>query len=136
MNIQTSTVGCSDTDAASEAQAVKVLLKLGIPANTKGFYYIKTAVLLGLHTPIGMTSMTKTVYPTIAECYRAATPSAVERAMRYAIAQSCLRGDSTFICQLFGYANNIRNYNPTNREFLAVVSEYIKQAHISEPLAS
>lgn len=110
-----------------ETAIIKTLLKLGIPANTKGFHYIKAALLYSVDYPIALTSMSKTVYPAIAELYYSTSAESVERAIRYAIAQSALRGDSEFICRIFGYTENIKNYNPTNREFLAVVSEYIRQ---------
>ncbi len=129
MNIPESTHcianGCADSDC--EKIIINTLLKLGVPANTKGFHYIKSAVQMGVQNPIGLTSMSKTIYPAISELYRNAAPSCIERAMRYAINQSCLRGDSAFICSLFGYTGTIKDYNPTNREFIAVVSEYIKQ---------
>ncbi len=132
MNIQASTSyrQYEETDIGCEAKIIKTLLKLGIPANTKGFHYIKSAILFGLESPIGLTSMSKTIYPAIAQRYCTTTTNSIERAIRYAINQSCLRGDSDFICTLFGYTDSIRDYNPTNREFLAVVSEYIKQCRV------
>lgn len=110
-----------------ENQVIKTLLKLGIPANTKGFYYIKTAVLLGIENPIGMTSMSKILYPAIAEYYHVDSTASIERAMRYSISMSCVKGDSQFICELFCLNDNFKYYSPTNRVFLAVVTEYIKQ---------
>ncbi len=132
MNIQASAI-CQNYDSAEfgcETRITKTLLRLGIPANTKGFHYILTAVLFGIENPIALTSMSKTLYPAIAERYSTANPNSIERAIRYSISQSCLRGDSEFICDLFGYTTSIKDYNPTNREFLAVISEYIKQSRM------
>lgn len=111
----------------------QTLLKLGIPANTKGFYYLKAALYFGLDHPIGMTSMSKIVYPAIAAGYYTATPGSIERAMRYAISQSGLRGNITFISSIFGYPADFGKYTPTNREFLAVVSEYIRECCCVHP---
>lgn len=129
MKRQTPAIHCmSGSDGASyEPQIIKTLLKLGIPANTKGFHYIKTAILLGIENPIGMTSMSKILYPAIAEYYHVGSTASIERAMRYAISMSCVKGDSQFICDLFFFHDSFKYYNPTNREFLAVVVEYIKQ---------
>ncbi len=129
MNSQTSMIRCKHTngDASFEARVIKTLLKLGIPANTKGFHYIKTAVLLGVENPIGLTSMSKILYPAIAEYYHVRSVSSIERAMRYAISLSCVKGDAEFICEMFYFNDSMQYYCPTNREFLAVVVEYIKQ---------
>jgi two-component system response regulator (stage 0 sporulation protein A) len=129
MNSQVSTISCKHSNSNSnfESKVIKTLLKLGIPANTKGFHYIKTAVLLGVETPIGLTSMSKILYPAIAELYHVRSAASIERAMRYAIGLSCVKGDAEFICEMFYFNDNIQYYSPTNREFLAVVVEYIKQ---------
>ncbi len=131
MNSHAFTIRCQHNSTAADFETIviKTLLRLGIPANTKGFHYIKTAVLLGIENPIGLTSMSKILYPAIAEYYKADSASSIERAMRYAISQSCVRGNSEFICEIFDYTDDIQYYNPTNREFLAVVAEYIKQFH-------
>ncbi len=129
MNSQTYNICCQHgiTENDYERMTTKTLMKLGVPANTKGFHYIKTAVMLGIENPIGLTSMSKFVYPAIAERYKSDSIASIERAMRYAISQSCVRGNIDFICELFYFTDNIKYYNPTNREFLAVVVEYIKQ---------
>ncbi len=129
MKSQTTAILCqSNNDCACyETQIIKTLLKLGIPANTKGFHYLKTAVLIGIENPIGMTSMSKILYPAIAEHYHVRSTASIERAMRYAISMSCVKGDSQFICELFFFNDSFKYYSPTNREFLAMVVEYIKQ---------
>ncbi len=129
MESQTLTIHCQSNNGNSgfETQVIKTLMKLGIPANTKGFHYIKTAVLLGIENPIGMTSMSKILYPAIAEYYHVESTASIERAMRYAISMSCVKGDSQFICELFCLNDSFKYYSPTNREFLAVVVEYIKR---------
>ncbi len=131
MNIQTNTMyrQIGTTSAERETAIIKTLLKLGIPANTKGFHYIKTALMIGIESPIALTSMSKTIYPAISERYFSASSSSIERAIRYAIGQSAQRGDASFICQIFGYTSSLQFYNPTNREFLAVVAEYIRENH-------
>ena len=110
-----------------EAVIINTLLKLGVPANTKGFHYLKTALYFAIENPIALTSMSKIVYPAISAQYYAASAYSIERAMRYAISQSCQRGNTGFILRIFGYPEDMRAYLPTNREFLAVVAEYIRQ---------
>ena len=131
MKSQTSDIHCqfniNNTSARYESQIINTLLKLGIPANTKGFHYIKTAIMLGIENPIGMTSMSKILYPAIAQYYQVPTILSIERAMRYAISMSCLKGDSQFICDIFFLNDSFKYFSPTNREFLAVMVEYIKQ---------
>lgn len=110
-----------------ETLIIKTLLKLGVPANTKGFHYIKAALMYDRERPIALTSMSKIIYPAIAKNYYSVSASSIERAIRYAIGQSIQRGNSEFIRQIFGYTDDLKFYNPTNREFLAVVSEYIRE---------
>ncbi len=131
MNTQTPAIRCQygNGNAELETKVTKTLLKLGIPANTKGFHYIKTAVLFGIENPIGLTSMSKILYPAIAERYRSISTASIERAIRYAISQSCVRGNHEFIFEIFDYTDDIKFYSPTCREFLAVVVEYVKQNH-------
>ncbi|MBE6851209.1 MAG: hypothetical protein E7504_05690 [Ruminococcus sp.] len=119
----------STCPADCENTIIRTLLKLGIPANTKGFHYIKIALMYGVESPIALTSMSKIIYPAIANYYYSVSASSIERAIRYAIAQSTQRGDSELISQIFGYTDSLKYYNPTNREFLAVVSEYIREMH-------
>ncbi len=107
-----------------ESFVMTTLLKLGVPAGTKGFFYIKEAVLMGIGQPIALASMSKNVYPAIAERFNIGSISRIERDIRYAVSQSSARGDKDFICRLFGC---VSSYSPTNREFLSVVSEYVKQ---------
>ncbi len=138
MNNQTPAI-CSQYDNGStdfENKVTRTLLKLGIPANTKGFHYIKTAVLIGIENPIGLTSMSKILYPAIASRYYTASIASIEHAIRYAISQSCMRGNPEFICEIFGYTSDLKLYCPTSSEFIAVVSEYIRQnyAETSERL--
>ncbi len=117
----------SAVSAASEASVIKTLLRLGIPAGTKGFYYIKVAVTYGLEYPISLSSMSKNIYPTIAKQYYISNSSRIERDIRYAISQSVVRGDPEFIRHVFGYGCDTDGFNPTNREFLSVVAEYVKR---------
>ncbi|MFQ8894830.1 MAG: sporulation initiation factor Spo0A C-terminal domain-containing protein [Dorea sp.] len=53
----------------------------------------------------------------------------MERAIRHAIEIAFTRGNSEFITSLFGYSINPATGKPTNSEFIAVISDYLRMKH-------
>ncbi|WP_088006382.1 sporulation transcription factor Spo0A [Indiicoccus explosivorum] len=99
---------------------------IGVPPHIKGYAYLKKAIELGLEDPAKLNSVTKVLYPSVAESF-GTTPPRVERAIRHAIEVTWNRGDSERLSHLFGYdAVHLKN-KPTNSEFIAMVTDQIAQ---------
>ena len=99
------------------------LVDSGIPADIKGYYYLRDAIIYSLSSdnPVSMTY----VYKMLADAY-STTPSKVERAMRYAIlvwSKKILESNNLNDINKF-----IKSYGIelANSEFIALVAEYIK----------
>lgn len=98
--------------------------EIGVPPHIKGYAYLKKAIELGLSDPAVLNSVTKVLYPSIAECF-GTTPPRVERAIRHAIEVTWNRGDADRLSKLFGYdAIHLKN-KPSNSEFIAMVTDQI-----------
>lgn len=67
-------------------------------------------------------SITKTLYPTLAEKFNT-TSSRVERAIRHAIEVAWNRGQIEMHDKIFGYTVNSNKGKPTNSEFIAMIAD-------------
>lgn len=98
---------------------------LGVPANLKGYHYLRKAILLGLEDHYNIEHVVKKLYPIIAEEYET-TASGVERAIRHAIEVAWDRGDVNVLSAYFGNTLNTKCGRPTNREFIAMIVDTIE----------
>ena len=98
---------------------------MGVPEHVKGYQYLRDAILMSLEDPQLSTSMTKDLYPKIAEKYTT-TASRVERAIRHAIELAWDRGNVDLMTEYFGYSINLAKGKPTNAEFIAMVSDRVR----------
>lgn len=100
------------------------LLQVGCPRNIKGYRYLKEAIILAVENPNMIESMTKVLYPSVAEKFET-TSSRVERAIRHAIEVAWDRCDTEVLEEYF--ANTISNTKgkPTNSEFIAMFVDRI-----------
>lgn len=101
------------------------ILKLGVPANIKGYRFLREGILMVLNDMEMVESVTKLLYPGIAKRY-GTTDKKVERAIRNAVETSWKRGDEKVFLQLFGYSQNTGRTRPTNSEFIARVADEIQ----------
>ena len=110
--------------AETEAEVSEILSALGIPPSVKGYHYLREAILLSLNDTSLVNSITKKLYPTVAERFDT-TATRVERAMRHAIEISWERGDIGVLNTYF--KNTIHSYRqkPKNSEFIAVIVDKI-----------
>lgn len=102
-----------------------LLHEIGIPANIRGYNYLRTGILLTYENQdqyVGQ--ITKVLYPEIAKTYKT-TSSRVERAIRHAIEVAWNRGNIDTIDEIFGYSINANKAKPTNSEFIAMISDYL-----------
>jgi two-component system response regulator (stage 0 sporulation protein A) len=111
-----------------DANITTIIHEIGVPAHIKGYQYLREAITIIYNNIEILGSITKTLYPQIAEKYKT-TPSRVERAIRHAIEVAWTRGNIDSISHLFGYTINISKSKPTNSEFIAMVADKLRIEH-------
>lgn len=102
-----------------------VLQRLGVGMKTKGYAFLREALLMYIKNEDCIEDMSKLVYPAIAERYNT-TPACVERDMRTSLEGAWGKGDMDYAEKLFGYSIDEEKGKPTNRAFIATVADYIK----------
>jgi hypothetical protein len=101
----------------------QILHTMGIPSHIKGFHYIRAAVEIVLMDVSVLSSITKVLYPRIAEQWNT-TPGRVERAIRHAINTAWRRIDFEAIQEVFGYRPSMAI--PKNAEFIGMVADRLR----------
>jgi len=99
-----------------------IFVSVGIPAHIKGYQFLREGIKLAVNDPPIINSITKSLYPTIAEKYDT-TSSKVERAIRHAIEVAWNRGKIENINSLFGVKVYTSAEKPTNGEFIALLAD-------------
>lgn len=112
-------------DARLEITVTDIIHQIGIPAHIKGYHYLRKAIILSIKEPEMLESITKLLYPTIAEAFNT-SPSRVERAIRHAIETAWDRGDVDVLNNMFGYTISVGKGKPTNSEFIALVTDNLR----------
>jgi two-component system response regulator (stage 0 sporulation protein A) len=110
-------------------QMSEMIISLGIPCNVKGFKYLREAILLTVKKPDIINSITKELYPAIAQSHHTSA-ARVERAIRHAIDCGAVRGhlncaNNIFKTKLWGDHDK-----PTNSEFIALIAEKLMLEHL------
>lgn len=108
-----------------ERKITQVILALGIPANIKGYQYLREGILLAMEDMEMVNYITKMLYPSIAKRYKT-TPSRVERSIRHAIDVAWNRGCMENIDKIFGYPVYFQKEKPTNSEFIAFIADTLR----------
>ena len=101
------------------------MLQLGIPANLKGYHYLRSSIIRCIENPEVATSVTKLLYPDVAKEFKT-TSEKVEHAIQNAIETGWERGDSYIQDEIFGYSNLDEGDKTTNSEFIAIVADAIR----------
>ncbi len=120
---------------ALESYVTRLIHKVGIPAHIKGYQYLRTAILMTYENQNLINSVTKELYPSIAKEYDT-TSSRVERAIRHAIELAWDRGDCDVLDEMFGYTVQKSKGKPTNSEFIALVSDYLRMVYVKNNTSS
>lgn len=103
-----------------------VLLEIGVPAHIKGYMFLKEAISLVINDMDIINSVTKQLYPSIAERFDT-TPSRVERAIRHAIESAWNgRNNMAAVSKFFRYSIRNDKGKPTNSEFIALLADNIR----------
>ena len=105
-----------------DEKIANLFISVGIPAHIKGYQFLREAIKMTVDSPEIIGSITKRLYPTIAERF-ATSPSKVERAIRHAIEVAWNRGKIENINQIFGIKVYSPNEKPTNGEFIALIAD-------------
>jgi len=108
-----------------------IFISVGIPAHIKGYTFLREAVRLTIDRPDIINSITKELYPAIAETHKTSA-SKVERAIRHAIEVGWSRGRIESINQIFGVKVYGQNDRPTNGEFIALIADKLILDNIGE----
>ena len=106
-------------EADDDERATRLLREMGLSMRCKGFRYANESLRRIAEMPGEQISVTKDIYPAVASAFRTSAVN-VERAIRSAILaawqkEGCLRQRELF------------RERPTNSEFLAVLSETLRQ---------
>ncbi len=109
-----------------EEAATMVLRDFGIPAHTKGYRYLREAVVLVAQKPMLVEGITKCLYPSIAS-HNSTTAERVERVIRHAIESGCTKGDTQALYHYFPHSISKDKEKPTNAEFIAVLGDIVKR---------
>ena len=107
---------------ALEEKISNIFITVGIPAHIKGYQFLREAIKMAIDTPDIINSITKKLYPSIAEKFQTSS-SKVERAIRHAIEVAWNRGKIENINSIFGLKVYNSNEKPTNGEFIALVAD-------------
>ena len=91
-----------------ESDVTDIIRDIGIPANIKGYQYIREGIIMAVNDVNGTTA------------------SRVERAIRHAIEVAWNRGQIDTINDLFGYTVNAGKGKPTNSEFIALIADKLR----------
>ena len=112
----------SEGERQLDEKISNIFISIGIPAHIKGYQFLREAVKLAVVEPDIIASITKRLYPTIAEKFSTSS-SKVERGMRHAIEVAWNRGKIENINNLFGLQIYGANDNPTNGELIALIAD-------------
>ena len=101
------------------------LHEIGVPASLLGYKYLRTAIIWCVEDESLAHSVTKRLYPRIAEEF-GTTSSRAERSLRHAVEVAWERGNAEVLHKYFGYTVDGNKGKPTTREFVAMVTDYLK----------
>ncbi|MBC7959264.1 MAG: sporulation transcription factor Spo0A, partial [Vallitaleaceae bacterium] len=113
------------TSRVLETEVTNIIHEIGVPAHIKGYQYLRDAIIMVITDIEVLNSITKTLYPAIAEKYDT-TPSRVERAIRHAIEVAWSRGKLESLDNLFVYTISHGKGKPTNSEFVALIADKLR----------
>ena len=104
----------------------EILLELGAPDHLVGHPYVVKAILLVVGERTYIDNITFGLYPQLAAEFDT-TASRVERAIRHLIEVTWTRGDWDVLNRYFGNTISMDKGKPTNGEFIARISNVVKQ---------
>lgn len=107
-----------------EVLTTNALQRIGVPQHLKGFRYLRFSINSAIEDPSLLDNITKVLYPAVAKMYNT-TSQRVERSIRHAIDIAWQRGSYDTMIEYFGEKKDYFSQKPTNREFIATVTDKI-----------
>lgn len=108
-----------------DAWVTESIHAMGIPANIRGYQYVREAILMVMNDPELLSKVTKELYPRIAQRF-STTPPRVERAIRHAIEIAWSRGNIELLNSIFGHTVDHQRGKPTNSAFIARIADKLR----------
>ena len=105
-----------------DKRIVDIFLSIGISAHLQGYQYLKESVKLVMREPDCINSVTKKMYPKIANTF-STTACRVERGIRHALDVSFAKGKMIQLNKIFGIEILTKDEKPTNSEFVALLAD-------------
>ena len=116
----------ADNHALDPLQEITTIIQaVGVPANIKGYRYLRRAIGMVVEDVEIMEAVTKELYPAVAREFNT-TATRVERAVRHAIEVAWNRGNTEVMARYFGYTVDSSRGKPTNSEFIALVADKVR----------
>lgn len=107
-----------------QARIAALLTAIGVPANLRGYGYLRTALTLAMAQPELLQGLGRCLYPAVAREH-GASAQAVERGIRHAVAATWLRGGGERCRQLMGRECSCVGDCPSNGEFLSLLAQWL-----------
>lgn len=114
----------NDKEKQKEIIITNIIHSMGMPANIKGYYYIRDAIKSVMENVNNINKITKVLYPEIADKYKTIS-SKVERYIRTAITITFDRGNKNILEKYFDEKYITGNKRPKNSEFIAIIADKI-----------
>lgn len=110
-----------------ESAILAILLELGLPTQSDGFHYLRTAIRLKYSNP--NQRIIKMLYPAVGKCYEPEVGAPqVEQAIRSAISVAWeIRDEDTWEC--FFPVNGRKAKKPSNGEFICKIACILELWH-------
>lgn len=102
-----------------------ILHEFGIPANIRGYQYLREGIILATNDFSVTNHITKRLYPSIARTFDTA-PAHVERAIRHALDVAWNRGKLETLDAFYGFKMITKEWKPTNGEFIALIADKLR----------
>ena len=106
-------------------QITAMIHAIGVPADIKGYHYLRDAIKIAAEDMDRINSMTECIYKPVA-LLNNTTAERVQRAILRAIEIAWDRGDLDTLQQFFGYTVSNTKGRPTNSEFIALLADKIQ----------
>ena len=111
-----------DRERILDKRIMDIFLSVGISSHLQGYHYLKESVKIVMNDPNSINSVTKKVYPAVAEKFET-TACRVERGIRHALEVSYAKGKMIHLNKIFGIEVLTQNEKPTNSEFVALLAD-------------
>ena len=108
-----------------ETLVTSILHEIGVPANIKGYQYLREAIVLAVKDTDRSNAILKCRYDEVANVFNT-TAKKVESAIRHAVEVAWDRGDLDTLQRFFGYTVSNTKGKPTNTEFISLIADQVR----------